>query len=136
MSLIFLKYLRGHGFSESFYTNYRQLVTAPINVFKTLENVFCTSRDADTKRTKSKRFAFVPIIRGPNQNVLLWIKYNCSNLPKTISRPNQTALFRSRIFEPKRKRSGCEKTFFSKSKCFSFVPTLSGPNQNVLLSFQ
>ncbi len=42
-------------------------------------------------QTKSKRFAFVPILRGPNQNVLLWsfsfwIKYKRSNLLKTTSR--------------------------------------------------
>ncbi len=94
---------------------------------------------SDTKRTKSKRFAFVPIIRGPNQNVLLWslsfwIKYKRSNLPKTTSRPNQTALFCPRIFEPKWKRSACEKTFFfTKSKCFAFVPIVRGLNQNLSL---
>ena len=68
-----------------------------------------------------------PIIRRPNQNVLLWsvnfwIKYKRSNLPNTTSRTNQTALFRPRIFEPKQKRSSYKKTFFL-------------PNQNVLLSF-
>jgi hypothetical protein len=85
---------------------------------------FCS----DTKRTKSKRFAFVPIMRGPNQNVLLWslsfwIKYKRSYLPKTTSKPNQTTLFCPRIFEPKWKRSACEKNSFL-------------PNQNVLLSFR
>ncbi len=30
---------------------------------------------SDNERTISKRFAFVPIISGPNQNVLLWSMY-------------------------------------------------------------
>ena len=67
---------------------------------------------SDLKRTKSKRFAFVPILRGPNQYVLLrsisfWIKRKRPTLPRTFSRPNQIALLRPRIFRPKRKGFAC-----------------------------
>ncbi len=94
---------------------------------------------SDTKRTKSKRFAFVPKIRGPNQNVLLWslifwIKYKCSNLSKTTSRPNQTALFCPYNFWAKTETIFLrENFFFTKSKYFAFVPIVRGPNQNLSL---
>ena len=83
---------------------------------------------SNNKQTKSKRFSFVPIISGPNQNVLFrsisfWIIQKRSFLPKTISRPNQIALLCTKIFRPKWKQFACDKNIF-------------GPNQNVLLLFR
>ncbi len=133
-----------------FYYEYLREFEAKSGTARNQIKFFCFR--CDTKRTKSKHFAFVPIIRGPNQNLLpwsqsFWIKYKRSNLPETTFRPNQTALFRPRIFEPQRKWSGCEKTFFyqikmfcfrsdtkrTKSKRFAFVPIISEPNQNLSL---
>jgi hypothetical protein len=90
----------------------------------------------DTKETKSKRFAFVPIIRGPNQDVLLWslsfwIIYKRSTLPEITSRPNQIALFRPRIFEPNRNDLLARKHFFYQIKMFCFCSDNSEPNQNL-----
>ena len=95
------------------------------DIFFNQIKVFCFC--SDNKRTKSKCFAYVTF----------WIKQKRSTLHQIISRPNQIALLRPRIFWAKRETLCLQNNFlWTKSKCSAFVPIVSGPNQNVLLSFR
>jgi hypothetical protein len=89
-------------------------------------------------RTKSKRFAFVPIISGPNQNFLFrsisfGLYRNVLFCPRQF--PDQIKLL---CFVPKfLGQNGNDllviRTFWTKSKCFAFVPIISIPNLKFLL---
>jgi hypothetical protein len=126
----------------------------PATAWREAKKLFCFR--SDNKRTKSKRFAFVPIISGPNQYVLLrsisfWIKWKCHTLPKTISRPNQKLLCFVPEFLGQNENDLLATQFFmyqikmfcfrseseqTKSKHFAFVPIISIDIETFVLSFQ
>ena len=102
--------------------------------------MFCFSWD--NKQTKSKRFALVPIISRPNQNILLqfWkqadqIKMFCfrSNNKGTKSKPFASIykFFLLHRNVPLRLRQ-----FLDQIKLVRFVPELMGQNGNELLLIQ
>ena len=83
---------------------------------------------SENKQTKSKCFAFVPIIREPNQNLLLrsisFLLHR--NVPLRLQQfldQIKIGSLRPRTYGPKRKRTAFDTKKF-------------GPNQNVLLPFR
>jgi hypothetical protein len=93
-----------------------------MKIFLDQIKMFCFH--SDIKRTKSKRLL---------RFVSFWIKR--STLPMTISRPIQIALLRSTNFGAKRKRFASYNNW-DQIKIFAFVQIVSGPNQNIFLSFR
>ncbi len=98
---------------------------------------FCS----DNKRTKSKRFAFVPIISGPNQNVLFrsvsfWITVYRNVLFCPRQFPDQIKLLCSVpefLGQNRNDLLAIRTKFWTKSKCFAFFPIISKPNLKFLL---
>ncbi len=84
---------------------------------------------SDNKQTKSKQFAVVQIINGPNQNIFASI-YKFLDYIETFyfaqdnfQTKSNSFFFLPEFLDPKLKRPACDKKIF-------------GPNQNVLLSFR
>jgi hypothetical protein len=102
--------------------------------------MFCFSWD--NKQTKSKRFALVPIISRPNQNILLqfWKQADQIKLVRFVPEPmgqngNELLLIQKNSDQTKTFcfRSDLKRT---KSKRFAFVPIISFDIGAFLLSFR